>query len=215
MKVIYSIKKIFIGIAVILIMTSGVLVRADEEVQSGIYTVKNSVYHENETGMAMARNYVSEDMQVKITKEGTVFTIGFSGTNYMNNYRIKINDAEVPVEIVEENTAENTIKLQVSAPSKDVKIAACIYVDPMGRDVEFQIIPDYSSLVLVEAIEEAPVKEADISTEETSDETQEVSNEEEVSVSEKYIHNKVIIAGVAVFAVVAVSAIVIVKKRKH
>ena len=138
MKIFDKIKGLILGIfAVILTFSFSNVVYGSEEVESGIYEVKNSVYHESDVGMSMARSYLDETMQVKITKSEVVFTIGFSGTAYMNNYRIVVDGTEVPVEIVEENSEAGTIKLQVKTSSKDVDMKAKIYVDPMGRDVEF------------------------------------------------------------------------------
>lgn len=203
------INKIILTISAIIITVTGMSVKADTEIQSGIYSMKNSVYHESELGMSMFRSYLDENMQAKITKDGVVFTIGFSGTQYMNNYRIKINSSEVPVQIVEENKEAGTIKLQAEAPSTDVKISTAIYVDPMGRDVEFDIIPDYTSMVLLEAIEEAPeVVEIENISEEVVEE--ESTNETVENNTSKYMK----IAIVAVGIVVISAALTIVLKKK-
>lgn len=203
------INKIILTISAIIITVTGMSVKADTEIQSGIYSMKNSVYHESELGMSMSRSYLDENMQAKITKDGVVFTIGFSGTQYMNNYRIKINSSEVPVQIVEENKEAGTIKLQAEAPSTDVKISTAIYVDPMGRDVEFDIIPDYTSMVLLEAIEEAPeVVEIENISEEVVEE--ESTNETVENNTSKYMK----IAIVAVGIVVISAALTIVLKKK-
>ena len=203
------INKIILTISAIIITVTGMSVKADTEIQSGIYSMKNSVYHESELGMSMSRSYLDENMQAKITKDGVVFTIGFSGTQYMNNYRIKINGSEVPVQIVEENKEAGTIKLQAEAPSTDVKISTAIYVDPMGRDVEFDIIPDYTSMVLLEAIEEAPeVVEVENISEEVVEE--ESTNETVENNTSKYMK----IAIVAVGIVVISAALTIVLKKK-
>lgn len=184
-------------------------VKADTQIQSGIYSMKNSVYHESELGMSMSRSYLDENMQAKITKDGVVFTIVFSGTQYMNNYRIKINGSEVSVHIVEENKESGTIKLQAEAPSTDVKISTAIYVDPMGRDVEFDIIPDYNSMVLLEAIEEVPeVVEVENISEEVVEE--ESINETAENNTSKYM--KMVIAAVGIVVISAALTIVLKKK---
>ena len=204
------ITKIILTISVIIITVTGMSVKADTEIQSGIYSMKNSVYHESELGMSMSRSYLDENMQAKITKDGVVFTIGFSGTQYMNNYRIKINGSEVPVQIVEENKEAGTIKLQAEAPSTDVKISTAIYVDPMGRDVEFDIIPDYTSMVLLEAIEEAPeVVEVENISEEVVEE--ESTNETVENNTSKYM--KMAIGAVGIVVISAALTIVLKKKK--
>lgn len=204
------IKRIIVAISAIIITVTGINIKADAEIQSGIYSMKNSVYHESELGMSMSRSYLDENMQAKITKDGVVFIIVFSGTQYMNNYRIKINGSEVPVQIVEENKEAGTIKLQVEAPSTEVKIATAIYVEPMGRDVEFDIIPDYTSMVLLEAIEEAPV------VEEVENANDEVSEEESANEMVENKTSKNVKLGIAAVGIVAISAVatIVLKKKK-
>lgn len=203
------INKIILTISAIIITVTGMSVKADTEIQSGIYSMKNSVYHESELGMSMSRSYLDENMQAKITKDGVVFTIGFSGTQYMNNYRIKINSSEVPVQIVEENKEAGTIKLQAEAPSTDVKISTAIYVEPMGRDVEFDIIPDYTSMALLEAIEEAPeVVEVENISEEVVEE--ESTNETVENNTSKYMKMAIGTVGIVVIS----AALTIVLKKK-
>lgn len=180
----------------------------ESNITSGIYEVENDVYHESETGMAMSRSYLLPSMSVEVTKEHIIYTIGFSGSDYMENYRMKVNGEEVPVEIVEENSEEGIVKLKVEVDKVDADMDALIYVGPMERDVEFKVIPKMETLTLVEAIEEV---------EEIPAEDEEVSVEEEtlavVDEDEKNNNNiTLIISGVV--AIVAIGAIVIVKAKK-
>ena len=180
----------------------------ESDIESGIYEVQNDVYHESETGMAMSRSYLLPSMSVEVTKEHIIYTIGFSGSDYMENYRMKVNGEEVLVEIVEENNEEGIVKLKVEVDKVDADMDALIYVGPMERDVEFKVIPKMETLTLVEAIEEV---------EEIPAEDEEVSVEEEtlavVAKDEKNNNNiTLIIAGVVV--IVAIGAIVIVKAKK-
>ena len=173
----------------------------ETDIASGIYEIENDVYHESETGMAMSRTYLLPSMSVEVTKEHVIYTIGFSGSDYMENYRMKVNGEEVPVEILEENSEEGTVKLNVEVDKVDADMAAIIYVGPMERDVEFKVIPKMETLTLVQA----------------EDESEEVEIEEEnlavVADNEKSSNNVIlIIAGVAV--VVAIGAVVIVKAKK-
>lgn len=231
MKILNKLNKVLLAFIAVILVSGGSLVNADE-IASGRYTVKNSVYHDTEIGMSMARSYLDEEMTVTITKEGVVFTIGFSGTEYMNNYRIKINGEEVNAEIVEEDVAAGTIKLQAAASSTAVELSTAIYVDPMGRDVEFGIIPDYSTLVLVEAIEEDEVEVEEISeendeieaiTEDTEDVSgsgneEYTSGEEDIEVTEESEDksvNKLALAGGGILCILIVSGVMVaIKKRK-
>ena len=163
----------------------------ETDIASGIYEIENDVYHESETGMAMSRTYLLPSMSGEVTKEHVIYTIGFSGSDYMENYRMKVNGEEVPVEILEENSEEGTVKLNVEVDKVDADMAAIIYVGRMERDVVEEIVPE--------------------------DESEEVEIEEEnlavVADNEKSSNNVIlIIAGVAV--VVAIGAVVIVKAKK-
>ena len=217
MRIVKNIKNLIVGIfAVILTFSFSNLVYGSEEVESGIYEVKNSVYHESDVGMSMARSYLDETMQVKITKSEVVFTIGFSGTAYMNNYRIVVDGAEVPVEIVEENSEAGTIKLQVKTSSKDVDMKAKIYVDPMGRDVEFSVIPDYENMTLIESIEEEPTVEETSNSEETDNNVEDeavVAEEDNSEVAEKS-NNTLTVVVIAAIAVIAIGAVALKVKLK-
>lgn len=185
----------------------------NSEIASGIYEVQNDVYHESETGMAMSRTYLLPTMNVEVTKDHIIYTIGFSGSDYMENYRMKVNGDEVPVEIVEENNEEGIVKLKIEVDKVDADMKALIYVGPMERDVEFKVIPKMETLTLVEAIEEE-VEEIPVE-DEVVNESEEDKIEESLAVVDKEENNNnvtLIIAGVVV--IVAIGALVIVKAKK-
>ena len=187
----------------------------ESNIASGIYEVENDVYHESETGMAMSRTYLLPSMSVEVTKEHIIYTIGFSGSDYMENYRMKVNGEEVPVEILEENTQEGIVKLKVQVDKVDADMEAIIYVGPMERDVKFKVIPKMDTLTLVEAIED---EVEDIVTEETaSDESEAVSShEEDLAVAAEKKENSnlpLLIGGVIVVAVIGALVITKVKKK--
>lgn len=211
MKILNKFKGILVAVmalGIFLTLGTSNVYATESDIESGIYEVQNDVYHESETGMAMSRSYLLPSMSVEVTKEHIIYTIGFSGSDYMENYRMKVNGEEVLVEIVEESNEEGTVKLKVEVDKVDADMDALIYVGPMERDVEFKVIPKMETLTLVEAIEEV---------EEIPAEDEEVSVEEEtlavVAKDEKNNNNiTLIIAGVVV--IVAIGAIVIVKAKK-
>ena len=185
----------------------------ESNIASGIYEVENDVYHESETGMAMSRTYLLPSMSVEVTKDHIIYTIGFSGSDYMENYRMKVNGGEVPVELVEENNEDGTGKLKVEVDKVDADMDALIYVGPMERDVEFKVIPKMETLTLIEAIEEVEEMPAE---DEVVNENEEVQIEESLAVAADKEENNnyvaLIIAGVVV--IVAIGALVIVKAKK-
>lgn len=131
----------------------------ENDITSGIYELENDIYHESETGMAMSRSYLVPIMSVEVRRDSTVYTISFSGSEYMENYRIKINGEEVPVEVIEDNNEEGIVSLKVEVDKVDADMDAIIYVAPMERDVEFKVIPKMDTLTLVEPIEEEVIEE--------------------------------------------------------
>ena len=195
-----KIKNIFFVCIFSLIMGAQAIVASAaelSELQSGIYEISNDVYHEQEIGMNMARTYVDENMTLEKSEGKWYYTVKFSGTNYMENHRISINDELVDTEI--------ELKFETDSITPDLE--AQIYVDAMGRDVEFGIIPKEETLNLVQAIEEVvEVVEAE-STENTNEET---SNEEAEQKSEKS-SNKSIFIGIG--AVIALAILVVVIRR--
>ena len=178
MKIINKIKIFMMKVLSIVIMgnINVYTALAEENMASGIYEVANDVYHDTEIGMSMARSYLNDTMTVKITKDEVLYTIGFSGTDYMENYRVKVNDVEVPVERVD---GDGIVTLKVFATSLSDELKACIYVGPMGRDVEFGIIPKLETMSLIESIEEE-------STEETTENSaiEEIQDNEIMPISE-------------------------------
>ena len=214
MKILNKLKGILVAVMVLgVFLTLGTnnTYATESNITSGIYEVANDVYHESETGMAMSRTYLMPSMSVEVTKEHVIYTIGFSGSDYMENYRMKVNGEEVPVEILEENSEDGTVELTVEVDKVDADMAAIIYVGPMERDVEFKVIPKMETLTLVQAIED------EVEEIVAEDENEVVEIEEEnlavVADNEKSSNNVIlIIAGVAV--VVAIGAVVIVKGKK-
>lgn len=214
MKIINKIKILIMIMLSIVVMGNINIytVFAEEKIASGIYEVSNEVYHDNEIGMSMARSYLKDTMTMKITKNEVLYTIGFTGTDYMENYRVKVNDVEVPVERVD---GDGIVTLKVSATSLSDELKACIYVGPMGRDVEFGIIPKLETMSLIESIEEE-------STEETIENTaiEEIQDNEIMPISENNnteennsISKVILFGGVAILVICIVCTIMLKRKK--
>lgn len=213
MKILNKFKGILVAvIALGIFLTLGIsnVYATESNIASGIYEVENDVYHESETGMAMSRSYLLPSMSVEVTKEHIIYTIGFSGSEYMENYRMKVNGEEVPVEIVEENNEEGTVKLKVEVDKVDADMDALIYVGPMERDVEFKVIPKMETLTLVEAIEEVE----DVVAEEESTVSVDVKEVDSESQVEAKDNKNLIIAIMGVVAVIIIGALIVFKVKK-
>ena len=138
MKILSKIKGMLIGtMALGLIFTIGTknIYATENEITSGIYQVENDVYHESEIGMSMSRTYLLPTMNVEVTRDHIIYTVGFAGSEFMENYRMKVNGQEAPVEMVEENSEDGTVKLKVAVdkdtPYVSAKIAKTIDAAPL------------------------------------------------------------------------------------
>lgn len=186
---------------------------ADADIASGIYEVENDVYHESETGMAMSRSYLLPTMEVEVTKDGIVYTIGFSGSEYMENHRMLVNGEEVAIEVLEEQLEEGIVKLKVNVDKVEADMDALIYIGPMGRDVQFKVIPKMETLTLIEAIEE----ETEEAVEEViaEDSVEEVVTEVDATSSASENYKTIAVAGgVAVVVIAGIAAVLVIKAKK-
>ena len=217
-----KIKSLFLIAMFSLIMSVQTLVASAaqlSELESGIYEIKNDVYHEQEIGMNMARTYLDENMILEKSEGKWYYTIKFSGTDYMNNHRICLNGKEVKAEVVCEDESKHTIELKFETDSITPDLSTKIYVDAMERDVEFDVIPKEDTLTLVKAIEE-PVEKVESETtskEDTEDNKQsEESKNEDVKEdsSEQKTSNKTIFIGIGSVIVIAIIALVVRKIKK-
>lgn len=213
MKILSKIKGMLIGtMALGLIFTIGTknIYATENEITSGIYQVENDVYHESEIGMSMSRTYLLPTMNVEVTREHIIYTVGFAGSEFMENYRMKVNGQEAPVEIVEENSEDGTVKLKVAVDKVDADMEAMIYVGPMERDVEFKVIPKMETLTLLEAIEE----KEDLKEEVNVEIEEETLKEENLIGKQEKKDNKGIYAIAGVAAIVVIGGVIAIVKSK-
>ena len=188
------IKSIISMILVTVVMiASGINISALElsEIESGIYKVENDVSHESEIGMSMSRTYLDPNMKIKVKDGKAYYTIKFKGANYMKDHKIFVNGTSVNYDVISSDSVNHTLELGFSTNSIEPNIKASMYVEPMGRDVEFGIITKTNTLTLIEKIEEPKKEEVktevekEVSTDESSkvdttkeESTEEVSNQE-------------------------------------
>lgn len=213
MKILSKIKGMLIGtMALGLIFTIGTknIYATENEITSGIYQVENDVYHESEIGMSMSRTYLLPTMNVEVTRDHIIYTVGFAGSEFMENYRMKVNGQEAPVEMVEENSEDGTVKLKLAVDKVDADMDAMIYVGPMERDVEFKVIPKMETLTLLEAIEE----KEDLKEEVNVEIEEETLKEENLIVKQEKKDNKGIYAIAGVAAIVVIGGVIAVVKSK-
>ena len=212
MKILNKFKGILVAVIALgmfLTIGSNSAFATESDIVSGIYELENDVYHQSETGMAMSRSYLVPTMVAEVRKEGISYTISFSGGDYMEDYRMKVNGELVPVEIVEENIEEGIVSIKINVDKVDADMDALIYVAPMGRDVEFKVIPKMETLTLVEAIEEEVIEESSDEVALENEESEEVLSETTTSTNKTMVT-----VGVVIAILVVIAGIVIVIKAK-
>lgn len=113
-----------------------------------VYVGKNTVTHENETGLNMARKTLSEDVKVEEVNGKTYVTLTFTsmGSTMMSNHKIYVNGNEVNTTKTV-NSEIVSLKFEVGSLKDSIKASA--YVSMMGNNVEFgvNILEDTLKLV--------------------------------------------------------------------
>ncbi|MCI6737862.1 MAG: NEAT domain-containing protein [Intestinibacter sp.] len=202
-------KHLFVICLTVMSLTNFSFADEKEDLTPGLYELKNDVYHEQEIGQNMARTYLNETMELEILQKGDYsYTIEFSGVEYMKDHRILVDDKETDIDIVEET--DSNIKIKFDLDSLDSKIKTQIYVDAMERDVEFDIIPDFETVKLIEKYEVADeTEEVEAVRDEISDDVSELKSEK-VSLYSKY---KIPVVAVILLGVIAVTGFVVKRKK--
>ncbi|WP_302570366.1 NEAT domain-containing protein [uncultured Clostridium sp.] len=113
-----------------------------------VYVGKNTVTHENEIGLNMARKTLSEDVKVEEVNGKTYVTLTFTsmGSTMMSNHKIYVNGNEVNTTKTVNNEIVS-LKFEVGSLKDSIKLSA--YVSMMGNNVEFgvNILEDTLKLV--------------------------------------------------------------------
>lgn len=109
----------------------------EEKVTKGkLYSIKNNVTHESETGRTMARKYLNSTSKVEEIEGKYYVTLTFTGAEFMQNHEIYVNGKKVSVTKTTNGDSTN-IRFAVSSLSDTIKVKT--YVVPMSREVEFGV----------------------------------------------------------------------------
>ena len=132
---------------------------AQTSLENGTYTLTNNVAHDNPVGQGMARSYTEEQSDLIVSKDGLWLTLGFNNTQYMGEFKIKVNGSQASYEVV--YNSNNIKKLKFKVPSLDASIAVGMPVIPMNTEVEYTVTLNKGSLKLIEkeAVEEVKPEE--------------------------------------------------------
>lgn len=102
-----------------------------------LYTIKNTVDHESQTGKEMARKYLNSTSKVEEIDGQKYVTLTFTGSEFMNNHVIYVNGSKVTHSITEKSGDTISLRFKVSSLSDTIKVGT--YVVPMSRNIEFTV----------------------------------------------------------------------------
>ena len=122
--------------------TSGSTSSSDTTTESTVkkgklYTIKNTVDHESETGKEMARKYLNSTSKVEEIDGQKYVTLTFTGSDFMQNHVIYVNGSKVSHTVTAKSGDSISLRFKVSDLSDTIKVG--MYVIPMGRDIEFTV----------------------------------------------------------------------------
>ena len=122
-----------------------------QTLEKGIYSITNSVSHDNPVGQGMARSYTEEISDVEVNDSGIFVTLGFNNTQYMGDFTISVGGSKVTYETTIH--ANNIKKLKFKVPSLSSSIKVGLHVIPMNTTVEYTVTLNEGSLKLIEKAE--------------------------------------------------------------
>ena len=111
---------------------------AESTVKKGkLYTIKNTVDHESQTGKDMARKYLNSTSKVEEIDGQKYVTLTFTGSEFMKNHVIYVNGSKVSHKVTAKSGDSISLRFKVSSLSDTIKVG--MYVVPMSRNIEFTV----------------------------------------------------------------------------
>ena len=107
-----------------------------ETVKFKLYTIKNEVIHENQTGKEMARKYLNSTSKVEEINGELYLTLTFTGTDLMNNHKFYVNGKSVSYTSSTSGNSKS-YRFKINSLNDDIKVSA--FIVPMSRNVEFGV----------------------------------------------------------------------------
>lgn len=103
------------------------------------YTIKNEIISDSPVGRKMARKYLNETALIEEVDGVKYITLRFSGMDLMNNIKIKVNNEDVDMELVDEDATNNikAYRFKIDNINDDIKVYA--HIIPMNMDIDFGV----------------------------------------------------------------------------
>ena len=103
------------------------------------YTIKNEIISDSSVGRKMARKYLNETALIEEVDGVKYITLRFSGMDLMNDIKIKVNNEDVEMELVDEDATNNikAYRFKIDNINDDIKVYA--HIIPMNMDIDFGV----------------------------------------------------------------------------
>ena len=125
-------------------ISSDTTVEEESVVAGKVATVGNNVYHDSETGQAMARQYLKSTSKIEEVNGEKYVTLTFTGSEFIKNHTIYVNGSKVSHTVTAKSGDSISLRFKVSDFSDTIKVG--MYVIPMGRDIEFTVKLDTTNI---------------------------------------------------------------------
>lgn len=130
---------------------------SNNKYKNGYYQIKNIVVLDNEIGYSMVRNILNETSNLEIKNGKYYLTFEMGQSSQMKNIVIKSNSKTLSY--TKTNVGNNTIRIKVQIPNLSSKLNISTYILAMGRNVDFDLKLDQSTLKFISSNEEAKLPE--------------------------------------------------------
>lgn len=124
--------------------SSDTTIKEEATLAGKVATVGNNVYHDSETGQAMARQYLKSSSKIEDINGQKYVTLTFTGSEFMKNHAIYVNGSKVSHTVTAKSGDSISLRFKVSDFSDTIKVG--MYVIPMGRDIDFTVKLDTTNI---------------------------------------------------------------------
>ncbi|MGM9530284.1 NEAT domain-containing protein [Intestinibacter sp.] len=117
--------------------SSNNLVENNSTIKGKLYTIKNEIVHDSETGRKMARTYLNESSKIEEINGQFYLTLTFTGVDLMQNHKFYVNGSLVNHEVVSSTSSSKSYRFKINSLSDDIKVN--VFIVPMNTTVEFGV----------------------------------------------------------------------------
>lgn len=106
-------------------------------IKGKLYTIKNQIVHDNETGKSMARKYLNETSKIEEIDGQLYLTLTFTGVDLMQNHKFYVNGSLVSHQVTSSSSSSKSYRFKINSLNDDIKVN--VFIVPMNTTVEFGV----------------------------------------------------------------------------